>query len=374
MLNNLARVMLSSPLTDEQSLINQDFSFDPNSPRLRLIAGDASDRKFYRCRIAERSFICMVFPSWKGGYGGDPLSWIGMYKALHHWSLPVPEMVHIDEASSCIWTEDLGDTFLSDNLGNSPLDMLNNNHQETLSRYRKALRLIVDLQYPKHDADFAHPAADRPFDAQKLFYELNFFAENFLQGILETTANPKLIEEWTDLAEILGSSERILCHRDYHSRNIMISGGEPVWIDFQDARMGPHLYDVVSLLRDSYVRIEKHTRDSLFTEYFETLNNARRRVKLPLFSAADIYRERLLMGLQRNLKAIGSFGYLASKKNKRSYLSYVQHTLAVILEESAASELSIRYPATLELVESLHHGPLSQSFQKVMTHLGLEHF
>ena len=70
---------------------------------------------------------------------------------------------------------------------------------------------------------------------------------------IDAAAREALTEEWRNLAGLLASEPRVLCHRDYHSRNLMLSAGELYIIDFQDARMGPDTYDLASLLRDSYV-------------------------------------------------------------------------------------------------------------------------
>ena len=78
------------------------------------------------------------------------------------------------------------------------------------------------------------------------------------------------------IADELASEPRVLCHRDYHSRNLMLHGGTLHIIDFQDARMGPDTYDLVSLLRDSYVDLTDVELDELIA-YFLALKKCRRR-------------------------------------------------------------------------------------------------
>ena len=95
------------------------------------------------------------------------------------------------------------------------------------------------------------------FDVEKLTWELQFFAKHFLEGYrgvdADAAARAALAGEFTAIAEELAGEPRVLCHRDYHSRNLMLHEGSLYIIDFQDARMGPDTYDLVSLLRDSYV-------------------------------------------------------------------------------------------------------------------------
>ena len=111
----------------------------------------------------------------------------------------------------------------------------------------------------------------------------------------------------------------MLCHRDYHSRNLMLHGGSLHIIDFQDARMGPDTYDLASLLRDSYVDISERELDELIA-YFLALKGAagRRRRSGRRFD---------LMALQRNLKALGTFGYQTTTRRNPVYIQYIPRTL-----------------------------------------------
>ena len=111
----------------------------------------------------------------------------------------------------------------------------------------------------------------------------------------------------------------MLCHRDYHSRNLMVFDDTLHIIDFQDARMGPDTYDLVSLLRDSYVDLPERTVDELIA-YFLALGGR----------AGDLasFRPRFdLMALQRNLKALGTFGYQTTARRNTVYIQYIPRTL-----------------------------------------------
>mgnify|MGYP003348930408 CR=1 FL=1 len=111
----------------------------------------------------------------------------------------------------------------------------------------------------------------------------------------------------------------MLCHRDYHSRNLMLHRGRLVLIDFQDARMGPDTYDLASLLRDSYVDIAEHEVDLLIAHFR----------RLAGIQDADEFRRRFdLMSVQRNIKALGTFGFQASARGNAAYLRDVPRTLA----------------------------------------------
>lgn len=341
-------------------------------PILRLIAGDASDRKFFRLENTERSAICMQFPKWEGGYGGDPLSWLGMHGALEAIGMPVPRVLHVDEPNCCIWTEDFGDHFLNAELSGDSLDATRKEHAQGLSRYHAALNLLVEVQYPRTPLP-AHPALGRAFDFEKLHFEMRFFFKHFVDSFLGQAVPDAVETELTALCHWLDARPRVLCHRDYHVRNVMIApNGELGWIDFQDARMGPHSYDVVSLVRDSYVRIDANTRAGLFAHYLTAVNERKTLLGLPVLDADDFHLECLHMGLQRNVKALGSFGYLATEKRKPSYLRYVPHTLeTLVAPESGVQKL---YPATHGFLLALLSGPTKKLLEEALEESGVSKF
>ena len=348
-------------------ILNSEQSITEKEPVLVLIAGDASDRKFFRLINDPIGAICMQFPKWEGGYGGDPISWIGMHTALSQMELPISKIIEIDETNACIWTEDLGDTFLNSTLIEPILDINNPKCLKSINYYKESLLLLIKAQYPKRKID--HPAINRFFDFEKLFFELNFFVTHFLNGFMNlnvTEDNPDykgLYDDLNLLAKKLDACERVLCHRDYHVRNIMLKNEKIYWIDFQDARLGPHSYDVVSLVRDSYVNITWETRKNLFSYYLDNMNNERELNNLKPISRTSFNLELLLMGLQRNIKAIGSFGYLATKKGKPNYLKYVKHTLEILSSPEAQiheeTDLKIMMPQLYSLINNLYKGELS---------------
>src|SRR5690606_27872647 len=125
--------------------------------------------------------------------------------------------------------------------------------------------------------------------------------------------------ELGDLVATLAAEPRVLCHRDYHSRNLMLAHGQ-LWISgFQEARMGPDTYDRVSLLHASSVDISEEDVDELLA-YFLAL--AGRSAEGP-----DFRRRFDEMALQRNLKALGTFGYQTTAKSNTVYIQYIPRTL-----------------------------------------------
>jgi N-acetylmuramate 1-kinase len=162
------------------------------------------------------------------------------------------------------------------------------------------------------------------FDEAKLKWELGFFFANYVNKYLGRKLDPATANavnaEFRALCSELAGRPRVLTHRDYHSRNLMMQDGRPIIIDFQDARMGPDTYDLASLLRDSYVDLAPQQVDELIA-FFLALNGQ---------STHDQeFRRRFdLMSLQRNLKALGTFGYMTTSRNNTVYIQYIPRTLA----------------------------------------------
>src|SRR5262249_3434473 len=151
------------------------------------------------------------------------------------------------------------------------------------------------------------------------------FTKHFIEayrGIAFSDAQrTALAEEYSAIAEELASEPRVLCHRDYHSRNLMLHDGALYIIDFQDARMGPDTYDLVSLLRDSYMDFaEKDVDDHI--AFFLALRGQK------ADSAGEFRRRFDLMALQRNLKALGTFGFQTTSRGNPVYIQYMPRTLA----------------------------------------------
>ena len=125
----------------------------------------------------------------------------------------------------------------------------------------------------------------------------------------------------------------MLCHRDYHSRNLMLHGGSLYIIDFQDARMGPDTYDLASLLRDSYVDLTPSQVDELIAYFLALTRGAAHRLT---DDGAEFRRRFDLMALQRNLKALGTFGYQTTTRGNPVYIQYMPRTLSYVKQHLGA--------------------------------------
>ena len=282
--------------------------------RVVALTGDASDRNYFRVIPSDGPSIVLALHSGPIEFASLPFA--NVADLLQHVPLPVPAVLDHDDAIGIIALQDLGDVTLQAHLGaDSPA--------EHAALYRQAVAFIDLLQRRGVElASDSYVPFRMAFDVEKLTWELEYFVRHFVVAfrgvVLRPAQQTALAEEWAAIVGELASEPRVLCHRDYHSRNLMLHDGNLYIIDFQDARLGPDTYDLVSLLRDSYVDITEPQLDDLVA-YFLALKG---------IHDEDEFRRRFdLMALQRNLKALGTFGYQTAVRGNPVYIQYIPRTL-----------------------------------------------
>jgi aminoglycoside/choline kinase family phosphotransferase len=283
--------------------------------RIVPLTGDASDRRYVRVIGPDGSHAVLAIYSTPFTYAALPFVNVG--ELLAKMPLPVPRILGHADDLGILALEDLGDVTLQAHVGTSAA-------LAHASLYRQAVAFIDTIQ--RQGAALADPRYlpyGIAFDEDKLTWEMDFFLKHFLEGyrgvVFPAETRGALRAELGALVRELAAEPRVLCHRDFHSRNLMLSGDRLCIIDFQDARMGPDTYDLVSLLRDSYVDVGPAEQNALI-DYFLALQGR-------TAERADFRRRFDLMALQRNLKALGTFGYQATARHNPVYLQYMPRTL-----------------------------------------------
>jgi aminoglycoside/choline kinase family phosphotransferase len=284
------------------------------------LTGDASDRQYFRVLLRGGESIVLALHA--GAIDFDDMPFVKVARLLNLVPVPVPEILDHSNELGVIALQDLGDVTLQAHLGASSPD-------EHDARYREAVAFIVLMQ--RRGAELRsgdYPPYRIAFDVDKLSWELEFFYKYFLHAYRGATPSVavqhELSKEWCGIVEELASEPRVLCHRDYHSRNLMLKGGQLYIIDFQDARMGPETYDLVSLLRDSYVDLTSRQVEELIA-YFLALKSGTAVVSQE--QTAEFRRRFDLMAVQRNFKALGTFGYQTVTRGNAVYIQYMPRTL-----------------------------------------------
>ncbi len=293
--------------------------------RITPIAGDASTKRFYRVRAGRRTAVLMVNP--------DPLDpsspLISNHRILETIGAPVPRFMSRDDEAGLVLTQDFGDATLQRYLTQSR----NGGRARARPRppgtwlrlYRQACDLIVLLQSRASEAirpdDFA---ARNALDRDRFLFELDHFHRHFLLGLLGLRPGPAdealLRSFYSDLAQECDRMPRVYCHRDFMSRNLMLDGGRLRLIDYQDARMGPYTYDAASLLRDSSLDIDEGLASGMIDYLAARLGEG----------PEEFRGDFKTMALQRNIKELGTFGYMARERGLASYLAYIPRAIRSI--------------------------------------------
>jgi N-acetylmuramate 1-kinase len=292
--------------------------------RVVPLTGDASDRRYFRVLPPDEP--TQVLAVHAGAITYHALPFVNVAELLAQMPVPIPRILDHDEELGILALQDLGDVTLQAHLGTAPFPV-------HAALYRQAVAHIATLQ--RRGEDLASPSYlpyAVAFDVEKLTWEMDFFIKHFIEGYrgipLNDGERTALRGELLPIVQELAAEPRVLCHRDYHSRNLMLHEGRLYMIDFQDARMGPDTYDLVSLLRDSYVDLNDLAVNELIA-YFLALKGGDQAEEAHFRSRFD------LMALQRNLKALGTFGYQTIARANTVYIQYIPRTLRYVRQNLA---------------------------------------
>lgn len=310
---------MSLPQSDQRISILSDWlrnSLDLNIRHLETASSDASFRRYFRVMHASGRHIVMDAPPDKENT--EPFIRIAELFATAH--IHVPNIYHKNTEQGFLLLEDFGSTCL--------LDCLNPDNADRL--YQEALDSLFRLQ----TGIDPHCCSLPNYDAALLQRELGIFYEWFLEKLLGIMLPEHLKNSLNSLLIASALEQPQVCvHRDYHSRNLMaLDSDSPGVIDFQDAVIGPISYDLVSLLRDCYIRWPEARVEHWAHAYYQRLCNA----EMLAVDFKQFKRWFDLMGLQRHFKAVGIFSRLHLRDGKSGYLADIPRTLGYIVDVCAS--------------------------------------
>lgn len=300
---------------------------------LRPASGDASFRRYFRVIVSGASYVVMDAPPERE----NAQRYIEIARRLHALGLNVPEILEQDLDRGFLLISDLGQKQYLSELSDQTVERL----------YGDAFEALAVLQA----GIFTDSTFLAPYDADLLQRELEIFREWYLGrhlGLRMDAAQEAVLDRaFRTLIDSALGQPQVWVHRDYHSRNLMVTAvNNPGILDFQDAVRGPVTYDVVSLLRDCYIAWPPDSVERWAREYFSLARHA----GLPVGDDPGQFLSWFdLMGIQRHLKAAGIFARLLHRDGKPGYLGDIPRTLGYVIEVSA------RYPDLNAL-----HGLLSR--------------
>ena len=304
---------------------DQEISLEPAS-------ADASFRRYFRVSLADGSTrIAMDAPP----EHEDCRPFLKVAALFRDAGVHVPEVYAKDLAQGFLLLSDLGHT--------TYLNVLDATTAPKL--YRDANTALVNIQRA------SQPSVLPEYDHALLSRELELFPDWYVArhlGVMLDAGQQATLRSVFDkiLANNLAQPQ-VFVHRDYHSRNLMVSGEDypenPGIIDFQDAVYGPITYDLVSLYRDAYIHWEEAQELDFVIRYWEMARQAALPVPADFH---DFYRDYEWMGAQRQLKVLGIFARLCHRDGKDGYLKDMPRVLAY-LRQTCERYLELRPLARL---------------------------
>lgn len=285
------------------------------------MTGDASTRRFWRLTLAGGG--TRVVMDYGDAFRGETDD-VRQTRLFQEAGLRVAEIEAVVPDAGCLVLEDLGERTLA-----SALEEAGPRERDRL--YREAVGLLWVLAGRGTRTLERSRGTDGPaLDEARFCLEMEFFAEHYATGLCGRRPSDRLIERLHALAAMAAETpRRVLCHRDFHSRNLLVlDDGALAMVDIQDARWGPDAYDLASLLRDAYVDLEP--------------SEVRRGVRTFRDGAPDGMIEPGLddrfhvVGAQRMIKALGTFGYQITVVGNERYRPAIARTTARLRQQLGA--------------------------------------
>lgn len=324
--------------------------------------GGASSRRYFRVELdGGRTAVGMFVPDGakpeevQKAHASTRWPFLEVRDLLARHGIDVPEILAEDTAAGWLLIEDLGEDTLANFL------LRNEGSREEL--YRRAVRDLARAQRALARLPEGSVIASRQFDYDLLRWEIEHFREWGVEarGMKFDGADQARWSELADrLARRVASLSQGFVHRDYQSRNLMVlprrgsspppSAGAPapdlrlVWIDFQDALLGPRVYDLVALLNDSYQEFDRAFVEARLADYAAA-------AELPAEDAERLVGEFDLVTVQRKLKDAGRFVFIDRVKENPSFLRFVTPTIQKV--RGALERLAPTDPDMAELLRIL---------------------
>lgn len=335
-----------------ERLIHSTPALSKNSYTVAKLAGQASTREYFRITFDNgQTAVLMKIPAGAASVSEEisksdqaitELPFINVQKYLESLALPVPHILAYSQSDSLLLLQDLGDESLEQVIRGASKEALT-------SSYQQAISLLVEMQTKTTtQLDARCVAFSRMYDENLLNGEFDHFVEYGIEDRFQKKMNQadrkKFDEMARSITQQLTQTPQGFVHRDFQSRNLIRHDNKLWMIDFQDALMGPMIYDLAALLRDSYVSLDWSTIDKLQKDYLEKIgkNHPYKNREKELKKDFD------LQTIQRKLKDAGRFQYILTVKKNPSFLVHVPHSLRYVRE---ALERRKEYAEMLSLLE-----------------------
>ena len=315
----------------QQQLTQWLHSQFPNEPfTITPASADASFRRYFRATFDNRTLIVMDAPP----QHEDCRPFLHIAKLFEDAGTHVPHVYAQDLKQGFLLLSDLGNTTYLQALcggvdaqqrGTHRPPPCGENANTARELYAAATDALIKIQLASRENELP------PYDDALLQREMRLFPEWYIAKHLNVTLseaqNAKLETVFARIIANNLAQPRVYVHRDYHSRNLMVTEPNPGILDFQDAVYGPITYDLASLFKDAYIRWEEAEMIDWLIRYWEKA----RKAGLPVADDFSVfYRDYEWMGVQRHLKVLGIFARLYHRDGKDGYLKDLPLVMAYL--------------------------------------------
>jgi aminoglycoside/choline kinase family phosphotransferase len=318
--------------------------FHSSAIHVRPLQGElgGSGRKIIRLSNDKASAVGILY-----GVREENAAFLSFSKHFRRHGLPVPEIYGEDLEQGAYLEQDLGDTTLFEFLSkNRTGDQI---ASDVVKTYRKVVSMLPRFQVEAgRDLDYSicYPCAS--FDRQSITWDLNYFKYYFLRLAGIPFSESALEADFSLLTDFLLTANcDYFLYRDFQSRNIMLPGGEPFFVDYQGGRKGALQYDIASLLYDAKADLPPDLRQQLLDHYIETLREY-----------VSIDRETFLRHYYgyvyvRIMQALGAYGFRGFYERRAHFLQSVPYALKNLRWLLHNADLPIALPTLLGAFQSM---------------------
>lgn len=297
---------------------------ESGDPAVTPLPQAGGDRRYFRLSGSRGHFIGTYTPD-----SNEGKCFVALSRDFHNAGCPVPRIFAVSPDCRCYLQEDLGDVSL--------FSMLGSDEAETL--VRKTLYRLVQLQQVNAPI-WSGDCMSAPFCKRQVIWDLNYFKYEFLKPSGVIFDEDLLEDDFERLAERLTAIKDCYCGfmmRDCQSRNVMIAGGEPVFIDFQGGRRGPSLYDAVSLLWQARAGFSPEFRALMLDYYADAYCKGDGDLKQGMLASLPD------MALFRTLQVLGAYGFRGLVQHRAHFVASIPGAISNLTQLEQAGALD-RYP------------------------------
>ncbi len=318
--------------------------------RFQALPPSGSNREYYRIESTGKGAIGVYNPDFK-----ENRAFIEFTKEFHRNELPVPEILKEDIERNIYLVEDLGDTTLYAYLTQIKVQLGFN--EELKDIYKKVLNNLVLFQSKGGKSinyQYCYPRSS--FDKQSMMWDLHYFKYYFLKLAGISFDEQKLEDDYQTFTDFLLDADReFFMYRDFQSRNIMLRGGKPFFIDYQGGRKGALQYDLASILYDAKADIPEDIREELLGYY---LKQAGKIIQIDEKKFIEHYHGYVLI---RIMQALGAYGFRGFYERKEHFLQSIPYAIQN-LKHLLTKDLPIGIPDLKEALSQLTH---SKKLEKI---------